>query len=152
MNQDGQISPHLNSGALSERGNAFLSGHGAYGDTLGNVFHCSSSADSLSDRGLHVAPLGPGSFSRQGYLTLAGIPELVGGLAQRPSKPSNSDSCEGRDGASRRIENAPQFYKYEWDKLINGAVFVLGPFSYLAYFVVSRDEAKKPHEIDRANS
>lgn len=101
------------------------------------------------DRGLHVARLSGGSVSSQFQLALASVPEPIGRSLQGEGESSNRESGEGRKHAAHAVKKLRDFNSKELSDLVAGAVFFLGLFGYLAYFVVTRDERKKQDDKSR---
>jgi hypothetical protein len=90
----------------------------------------------------HIAGLVGGGFGEQFKLALASVPQPVGGGFKREGEGSNGDGGKSRDSRATLVKNLCDLNSDEWNKLISGAVFLLGLFGYFAYFVVTRDDRK----------
>jgi hypothetical protein len=107
---------------------------------------------SSADRGLHIVGLCGGGFPRQFNLALASVPESISRLAQREREPSDRDGSERGQNTAHLVKNLSDLDAEEWNDLIRGAVFLLGLFSYFAYFVITRDQREKPNDVHKPNS
>lgn len=85
-------------------------------------------------------------------LVVAGPPEPVRGGLKREGEGSDSDGRKGSYSRSGLVKNLRDLDADEWNKLINGAVFLFGLFGYFAYFVVSGDKAKNSHNEKSAHA